>query len=88
MLSVDLRTVADIQRKIIKQDKRNAVTQLFHAKNDKEKIATWRADLNRILLVFNVRSIAPCAAIIKYSSPDRARNRHTRNRHEDPRPRF
>jgi len=26
--------------------------------NDKEKIATWKSDLNRILQVFNVRSIA------------------------------
>jgi len=71
MLSADLRTVADIQRKIIKQGKRNAVTQFFHAKNDKETIAAWRVDLNRMLLVFNVSSIAPCAAIIKHcSSPD------------------
>ena len=29
---------------------------MFHAKNDKETIATWRSDLNRILHVFNVRS--------------------------------
>jgi len=70
MLSADLRTVADIQRKVIKQGKRNAVTQLFHAKNDKEMIAAWRADLNRILLVFNVSSIVHRAAVIKYSLPD------------------
>jgi len=37
---------------------RNAVTRLFHGKNDKETIATWRSDLNRILHVFNVRSVA------------------------------
>ena len=30
---------------------------MFHAKNDKETIATWRLDLNRILHVFNVRSV-------------------------------
>ena len=51
------RTVAQIQRKAIKHSKRNAVSQLFHAKNDKETIASWKADLNRILHVFNVRSI-------------------------------
>jgi len=53
----DRRTVAEIQRNIVERAKRNAVTRLFHAKNDKETIATWRLDLNRILHVFNVRSI-------------------------------
>ena len=57
-----------IQRKVIKQGKRNAVSQLFHAKNDKEMITTWRADLNRILLVFNVRSVVLCVAIISQPS--------------------
>ena len=42
---------------IIKQSKRNAISQYFHAKNDKDKIAAWRSDLNRILHIFNVRSI-------------------------------
>ena len=43
---------------MIKQSGRNAVSRLFHAKSDKETIAGWKAELNRILLVFNVRSIA------------------------------
>ena len=30
---------------------------MFHAKNDRETIATWRLDLSRILHVFNVRSV-------------------------------
>ena len=33
------------------------VSRLFHAKSDREIIASWKAELNRILLVFNVRSI-------------------------------
>ena len=37
---------------------RNAVSRLFHAKNDREMIASWKSDLNRILHVFNVRSVA------------------------------
>jgi hypothetical protein len=49
--------VAEIQRKIIKQGKRNAASRLVHAKNDKDTIATWRSDLARILLVFNVSSV-------------------------------
>ena len=53
------RTVAKIQKKIVKQGKRNAVSRLFRAKDDKEAIATWNQDLIRILHVFNVRSVAP-----------------------------
>jgi len=48
--------VAEIQRKIVKRGKRNLISRLFHAKNDKETIATWRLGLNRVLHVFNVRS--------------------------------
>ena len=51
------RTVADIQRKAIKRGKRNAVSRLLHAKNDKDVIAAWRLDLDRILRVFNVCDI-------------------------------
>jgi predicted YcjX-like family ATPase len=50
-------TLAEIQRKIIKRGKRNALSRLFHAKIDKETIAAWKSDLNKILLVFNVRSV-------------------------------
>jgi len=49
--------VAEIQRKVIKQGGRGAVSRLFSARSDKEVIAGWKAELNRILLVFNVRSI-------------------------------
>jgi hypothetical protein len=49
--------LAEIQRKISKKDKRNAVSRLLHAKNDKEMIAAWKSDLNKILLVFNVCSV-------------------------------
>jgi hypothetical protein len=51
------RTVAEIQRNVMKQSNRNPVSRLFHAKNDKDTIAAWRLDLNRILHVFNVRSV-------------------------------
>ena len=50
------RAVAEIQRKITKQGKRNAVSRGFHSKNDKDEIAAWRQELNRILHIFNVRS--------------------------------
>jgi len=33
------------------------ISRYLNAKHDKEKIAAWKLDLNRILHVFNVRSI-------------------------------
>jgi tetratricopeptide (TPR) repeat protein len=48
--------VAEIQEKIIEKGGRNLFSRLVYAKDDKETIASWRSDLNRILLVFNVRS--------------------------------
>jgi hypothetical protein len=50
--------VAEIQTKVIKQSGRNAVSRLLHAKDDKETIVGWKSELNRILHVFNVRSVA------------------------------
>jgi len=47
--------VAEIQGKIIKQGKRSGVSRLFHAKNDKDTIASWKQDLSGLLHVFNVR---------------------------------
>ena len=46
----------EIQGRITKQGKRNAISRHLHAKNDKEQIAAWKSDLTRILHVFNVRS--------------------------------
>jgi len=51
------RTMAEIQRHIIKRGKRNAVSRRYYARNDKRAIATWRLDLDGILHVFNVRSV-------------------------------
>jgi len=54
--ALNRRAVAEIQRSVIERGKRNVVSRHFHAKNDKETIAGWRQDLDRILRVFNVRS--------------------------------
>ena len=51
--------MAEIQKNIIKRGKRNGVSRMFHAKDEKQTIATWRSDLNRILHIFNVCSITP-----------------------------
>ena len=55
--ALNRRTVAEIQRKVIKQDERNVAFRFLHAKNDKETIAAWKSDLSRVLQVFNVRSV-------------------------------
>ena len=52
--TLDRRTVAEIQKKIAKQSGRHRISRIFHARNDKDVIATWKSDLNRILNVFNV----------------------------------
>ena len=49
--------MAEIQRKAIKRSKRNAVSRLVHAKSDKDVIAGWKLDLDRILRIFNVCSV-------------------------------
>ena len=51
------RTVADIERRLVKWGKRNPISRRLCAKNDKETIATWKLNLDRLLQVFNVRSV-------------------------------
>ena len=43
-----------MERKIVKMSKRNVVSRLLRAKNDKEAITAWRRDLNKVLHIFNV----------------------------------
>jgi len=50
--------VAEIEGDITKQGKRNGISRHLHAKSDKEKVAACRSDLDKILQVFNVRSVA------------------------------
>ena len=52
-----IRTADEIQRNIIRQGKRNAISRRYRAKDDKEAVAAWRLDFDRILRVFDVRSI-------------------------------
>jgi hypothetical protein len=53
-----IRTMDEIQRHIIERGKRNAISRHYHAKDDKEAIATWRPDLSGILHTFKVCSVA------------------------------
>ena len=61
------RTVAEIQNKVVKQSGRNAVSRLFHARDDKETIGAWKSELNRILVIFNVRSV--CSRLLGADRP-------------------
>jgi tetratricopeptide (TPR) repeat protein len=71
------RTLAGIQRKVVKQGRRNALSRFILAKSDKDKIAAWKQDLIRVLHVFNVRSLG-LLRIRELSCPlpDRAGDRH------------
>jgi hypothetical protein len=70
--------LAEIQSKIIKKGKQNTVSRLFHAKSDKEMIAGWKSDLNKILLVFNVRSVVVVWLLLTvHSQTELALNTHT-----------
>jgi len=60
--------VTEIQRKTIKKGERNVLSRLFHATSDKETIVAWRSDLNRILLVFNVRSVVSVWSLLTINS--------------------
>ena len=51
------RTLAEIQRKVVKQGKRNVASRFVHSKGDKDKIVAWKQDLLGVLNVFNVRLI-------------------------------
>ena len=46
------RTVAGIERKVVKEGKRHAAARFMGG--DKDKIAGWKQELDRVLQVFNV----------------------------------
>jgi len=50
--------VAEIERNIVKQGERNTISRHLHAKSDREKIIASKLDLDKMLQVFNVRSVA------------------------------
>ena len=54
---INCRTMTNIQRKLAKWGKRNAVSRRFHANSDKATIASWRLELDKPLQVFKVRSV-------------------------------
>ena len=76
--TLDRSTLAEIQRGVIKKGKQNVVSRLFHAKSDKDTIAGWKSDLNKILLVFNVSSVVVAwLPLTVRSQTELALNTHT-----------
>jgi len=62
--ALDRRTVEEIRGKIVRQSGRNRFSRFVRARNDKDMIASWRSDLNGILMVFNVCAICPGLAAV------------------------
>ena len=61
------RTVAKIQEKVTKRSERHKVSRFVHSRNDKDVIAAWKSDLNRLLHVFNVCSM--CLRLVTTDFP-------------------
>ena len=56
------RTVAEIREKVMRRSGRHRISRFLHSRDDKDAIAAWKSDLNRILRVFNVCSGCLCFA--------------------------
>ncbi|KAF9779804.1 hypothetical protein BJ322DRAFT_1086568 [Thelephora terrestris] len=50
-----LGTMDEIKKNATKKRGRGNFTKMFSARGDRETVAAWKADLNRVLQVFNVR---------------------------------
>lgn len=59
--------MTEIQKHIVERGKRNALSRRYHAKDDKEAIATWGLEFNRILHVFHVCPIASAWRLLTFS---------------------
>jgi len=63
---MDRRTVTEIQEKIVKLGKRNTISRFLHTKDDEKTIAIWKAELARILQVFNVCLVHPVRSLLTF----------------------
>ena len=79
--SLDRRTVAEIQDKILKRSGRHGVSRFFRSSDDKDAIAAWKSDLNGILHVFNVCHHAPASSLLIIPFIDRTSCEHSHHHH-------
>ena len=70
------RTVAEIQRKVVKAGKRTAFRRIFSAKSDKDVIVAWRQDLNAVLNFFNVSMVDADLVLADNFFSDKTGNQH------------
>ena len=68
LINFSARTTNEVQRHIIERGKRNVISRRYHAKDDREAVATRRSDLNGILHVFNVRSVTSVWRLLTFRS--------------------
>ena len=48
--------MGQIQKSAVEPDKRSFLSRIFNVRSDKDRVAAWRSDLDRILHIFEVRS--------------------------------
>ena len=60
----------NVQQKIVEKNERNVFSRALHAKSDKDAIATWKQEFNRILQIFNVdvKGICRDLSVLKESA--------------------
>jgi hypothetical protein len=56
-MTINRRSMVEMQRNVDKQGKRNGFIRFILAKGDKDKIAAWNQELFRLLHIFNVSPI-------------------------------
>ena len=49
--------MAAVQERMIEKEERNVLSRAFWAKTDKDTIATWKEEFNKILRIFDVRPV-------------------------------
>ena len=57
----DCRTVEEIQNEVKKRNEGHKIARFLRSRNDKDTIAAWNLDLNKLLQVFNVCMPCPCS---------------------------
>ena len=77
---LDRRTVAEVQGEVLKRSERGRISRFFHARDEKDVVAAWKSDLNRLLQVFNVCSACLRSAATDFPSQDRAYFEHQHHR--------
>ena len=66
--SPDRRTIAEIQGEVLKRSGRRRISRFLRSKDDKDAVAGWKSDLNRLLRLLNVCLVCLCLVVTDWSS--------------------